>query len=165
MWRTCSPSRGGNFPIIGRNEHRVMSKALILRTGLGVLLGGILVHCDGDSAGDEGFRRESGVENSAETHGRQLYLTSGCTLCHGQQGRGDGTLAEQYDPRPTDLTDPAALRGGGDVVALANVIRNGRRDNGRQTMPAYGHLSEKDRHSIARFIRSRWASDGRSEGE
>ena len=87
-------------------------------------------------------------------------MSSGCALCHGKQGRGDGALAGKYNPRPTDLSDPEAFRGPHDTSALANVIRDGVGNKGMLTMPAYPHLSEKERRRIAHYIRSLWEAEG-----
>ncbi len=42
-------------------------------------------------------------------HGARLY-TRYCRQCHGEAGAGDGPLAPELDPPPSDLTDDAALR-------------------------------------------------------
>ena len=122
------------------------------------------MHCD-DSADDEEFRGPAaGFVKTAEIRqGRQLYMTSGCPLCHGKQGRGDGVLAGKYNPKPTDLTNPEAFRGRRDVETLAGGIRDGIGEEGRLTMPAYPHLSDKDRRRIAHFIRSHWGSEGKAD--
>ena len=90
-------------------------------------------------------------------------MTSGCTLCHGKQGRGDGALAGKCNPKPTDLTNPAAFKSGRDVEALTGVILAGRGEKGNLTMPAYPHLSDKDRRRIAHFIRSQWGSESKTD--
>ena len=135
----------------------------VVRVILSAVVAGALMHCD-DSADDEEFRGPAaGFVNTAEIRlGRQLYMTSGCSLCHGKQARGDGVLAGKYNPKPTDLTNPEAFRGRRDVETLAGVIRDGIGD-GELTMPAYGHLSDKDRGRIAHFIRSHWDSEGQSD--
>ncbi|TDJ51345.1 MAG: iron permease, partial [Nitrospina sp.] len=38
-------------------------------------------------------------------NGRLLYM-SNCKICHGIEGRGDGLLASQLDPKPAVLADP-----------------------------------------------------------
>ncbi len=130
---------------------------------LSALVAVTLVHCD--SADDEEFHGPAaGFVKTAEIRqGRQLYMTSGCPLCHGKQGHGDGALAGKYNPRPTDLTNPEAFRGGNDVKALAGVIRDGFGGKDNLTMPAYPHLSDKDRRRIAHFIRSQWSNEGKSD--
>lgn len=138
----------------------------VARIVLGTVAVGTLVKC-GDSGDDEEFRGSaSGFVKTAEIRqGRQLYMSSGCSLCHGKQGRGDGALAGKYNPRPTDLSDPEAFRGPHDASTLANVIRDGVGNKGMLTMPAYPHLSEKDRRRIAHYIRSLWETEGESDTE
>ncbi len=55
-------------------------------------------------------------------HGARLY-TQYCVQCHGAGGAGDGALASELDPPPSDLTDWPALRQTGpiDFFRVVNV--------------------------------------------
>ena len=128
-----------------------------------LVAGAVVVQCgeEGESDG-----AASGFVKTAQTRkGRQLYLTSGCPLCHGKEGRGDGKLAPNYDPRPADLGDPAALKRGTSAEALASTITDGISDKGGSKMPAYPHLADRDRRHIAHFIRSLWAEAKTTAGK
>ena len=65
----------------------------------------------------------------AET-GRALYVDF-CAVCHGDAGRGDGTMAEVLTVAPTDLTTLAAA-GAFPVLRVAEQI------DGRRPLRAHG---------------------------
>jgi len=53
---------------------------------------------------------------------RAMYLVN-CAACHGPDGKGDGPLAADLDPRPADLTRIAARNDGVfDFAAVMAVI-------------------------------------------
>lgn len=45
-------------------------------------------------------------QQQEETLGRVVYSVY-CSVCHGQEGRGDGPSAAAMIPKPVDFTDPA----------------------------------------------------------
>jgi len=51
---------------------------------------------------------ERAVRDPSPAAGARIYATL-CASCHGPQGRGDGPVAAQLDPRPADLRDSALL--------------------------------------------------------
>lgn len=85
-------------------------------------------------------------------NGRLLYM-SNCKICHGIEGRGDGLLASQLDPKPAVLADPQLT---GDKfskpfdnfqiinVGIANTAMVGWADQ----------LSEKELWDLTYFIRA-----------
>ena len=85
--------------------------------------------------------------------GRTLYTINGCPACHGDDGRGDGPLAEVSSPRPRDFHQPGRFATRRDVDHLAEVIASGLAAMPKP-MPAYGHLSEADRRDIAAYVLS-----------
>jgi mono/diheme cytochrome c family protein len=80
--------------------------------------------------------------------GRQLYVDF-CAVCHGDAGRGDGTMAEVLTVQPTDLTTLAA-DGRFPVLRVAEQI-DGRRAllaHGGD-MPIFGRWFEGDGADVA----------------
>jgi high-affinity iron transporter len=67
-----------------------------------------------------------------------------CAICHGPEGRGDGTAAASHDPPPTDLTDPALA----DQAPLDYFRKIGLGVSGT-AMPAFEVLSESQRWALA----------------
>ena len=125
------------------------SEAVPVRWPKSVLfLAGLVLGCGKDGPETAGDGRRDAV-----LRGRQLYERHGCAQCHGPEGRADGPLAESLDPPPGDLHDRGQYRRGYEVDQIAETIRTGLRSGGRK-MPAYGHLSEEDRRSMAVYIHS-----------
>ena len=113
-----------------------------------LLWAGLVLGC-----GEEGPEEAADGDRHAELRGRQLYERHGCAQCHGPEGRADGPLASSLDPPPRDLQDPRQYRLGHEVGQIEESIRKGVRSGGRK-MPAYGHLTEEDRRSMAIYIHS-----------
>ena len=133
------------------------SEAVPVRWPTGFLLwAGLVLGCGGDrpeeAAGDPADREGAG-NRDAVLRGRQLYERHGCAQCHGPEGRADGPLAQSLDPPPRDLQDPGQYLRGHEVDQIEESIRKGVRSGGRK-MPAYGHLTEEDRRSMAVYIHS-----------
>jgi len=42
-------------------------------------------------------------------HGRAVYGMN-CAICHGESGKGDGPRAGEFQPRPTDFTNPQVMQ-------------------------------------------------------
>ena len=83
--------------------------------------------------------------------GRDLYAVSGCVSCHGREGHGDGSSAAQLKSPPRDFRDVSAFANGRTVDDIALTIANGLQRNGA-LMPAFSHLSEQERKSLALFV-------------
>ena len=92
--------------------------------------------------------------------GEVLY-TSLCHSCHGDNGDGNGPLAESFVLKPRDFalaafkldTDADWQRGTDED--LANVIRKGTRVfGGSALMPPWAQLSEAEVDSLIAYIRS-----------
>lgn len=99
-------------------------------------------------------RRSSGAAASpaeAESRGAMLYARSGCAVCHGPEGRGDGLGAAGLVTKPRDFSQPAAFRTERKVAALAQTIAQGSADG---SMPPYAYLGERDRQDLAAFVLS-----------
>ena len=66
-----------------------------------------------------------------------------CSVCHGDQGKGDGFNAYNLDPKPRDFTDPRAMAGIEDVTLLTTIADGGRGVNKSPLMPAWGGRMNK----------------------
>jgi len=88
-------------------------------------------------------------------NGRRLYVDSGCPVCHGPSGYGDGPSAEQLRPRPADLTAPHAnAHTAGDLFWW---ISYGVKQS---AMPGFNEsLSEEGRWDLINFLRALSASE------
>ena len=72
-----------------------------------------------------------------------------CAECHGESGKGDGTKAIRYRPRPTDFTDAAHLNAVSDGELFYKI------SEGRRPMPGFnGRLTEEQRWQLVLLIRT-----------
>jgi mono/diheme cytochrome c family protein len=71
----------------------------------------------------------------AESQGRQLFQQY-CSVCHGEDGKGDGENASELNPTPPDLTGSKHLL---DADYVRKVIMQGSAAVGRSPLsPPYG---------------------------
>jgi mono/diheme cytochrome c family protein len=79
---------------------------------------------------------------------RQRYLDK-CSECHGDTGKGDGSQAKMYDPKPADLTDAAHLNSVSDGELFYKI------SEGHRPMPAFKkRYTEEQRWQLVMFLRS-----------
>lgn len=79
---------------------------------------------------------------------RRLYEDK-CVECHGDSGKGDGSQAKMYDPKPSDLTDAAHMNSVSDGELFYKV------SEGHRPMPAFKkRYSDEQRWQLVLFIRS-----------
>jgi high-affinity iron transporter len=78
----------------------------------------------------------------------ERLFQSHCAACHGQAGGGDGALAAQLAPPPTDFTDKERALNR-SLLGLYDAISNGIDDT---PMPAFSQLTEQQRWSLAFHI-------------
>lgn len=74
--------------------------------------------------------------------GRDLY-DQHCGVCHGANGKGDGSLADELKVRPADLTEISKRRGGKFPEVEVREIIDGRRKvrgHGGTEMPVWGRV-------------------------
>ncbi|MDS9468465.1 cytochrome c [Paracoccus sp. MBLB3053] len=79
-------------------------------------------------------------EPKKQTTGRMDFVTL-CADCHGDEGKGDGPLAESLTPRPIDVTQVAAKNGG--VFPKARVmghIEGFTMGRSESPMPSFGDV-------------------------
>lgn len=77
----------------------------------------------------------------------QLF-ESQCASCHGASGGGDGVLAAQLEPAPTDFTDKERALNR-SLLGLYDAISNGIDET---AMPAFDQLTEQQRWSLAFLV-------------
>lgn len=74
------------------------------------------------------------ADYSRSYEGYKLF-NSYCSICHGQNGKGDGPLAKKLSNRPTDLTSNALLSNKSDSDIFQ--IISGTVPHGRSNMPKW----------------------------
>ena len=86
--------------------------------------------------------------------GQEIYEQY-CALCHGPQGKGDGSLSANLDPKPRDHTDGAYMNALNDAHLL-NVIGAGGAAAGLSPiMPAWKDiLSAQQIQDVVAFVRT-----------
>ena len=78
--------------------------------------------------------------------GRPLFQEN-CVICHGKAGKGDGEAAAAMKPRPKSLADKA-------VQAQTDGELFWKTSEGREAMPGWKSISEKERWALVHHIRS-----------
>lgn len=82
--------------------------------------------------------------------GKKLYGKH-CEECHGSAGKGDGMKADEYDPKPANLSDAEWEHGSSDGE-LFTVVRDGLR---KTDMKAFGSkMSAKDIWTVVTYVRT-----------
>ncbi len=85
--------------------------------------------------------------------GKEIYAKS-CAGCHGPEGKGDGAAASAMNPKPTNLSDKAAMSKLDDA-ALTNAILKGGAASGKSPlMPAFSQLKDQEVKDVVAYIRS-----------
>ena len=79
---------------------------------------------------------------------RNLYGED-CAQCHGDAGKGDGSEALRYDPKPADFTDAPHMNSVTDGALFYQISQ------GRKPMPAFKRrMTEDQRWQLVLLIRS-----------
>ena len=79
---------------------------------------------------------------------RERYLDK-CAECHGDSGKGDGSQAKMYDPKPSDLSDAARMHSVSDGELFYKI------SEGHRPMPAFKkRFSEEQRWQLVLYLRS-----------
>lgn len=82
--------------------------------------------------------------------GLKLYEKN-CAGCHGDTGKGDGMMADELTPKPSDLTD-ADWKHGSTDGELFLVMRDGAKDTG---MKAFGKkMTARQIWDVVNYVRS-----------
>lgn len=83
---------------------------------------------------------------SQAQEGKQLFSVK-CAACHGENGKGDGPLAKNFDPRPRDFCLPEFWQGDVDKKISDAVIKGK-----GQMVPV--KLSPEELKAVTAFIKS-----------
>jgi len=83
------------------------------------------------------------------TNGKELFAGN-CTSCHGERGKGDGILAANLNPAPTNFKDPEVFPNLSPIKAY-NTMNFGIEGT---AMPAFNTFSDKDKWDVAFFLLS-----------
>lgn len=86
------------------------------------------------------------VQPDALKVGRALFEEN-CVICHGKAGKGDGEAAAAMNPKPRSLVLP-------DVQAQSDGELFWKISEGREAMPAWKALSERERWSLVHYLRT-----------
>jgi mono/diheme cytochrome c family protein len=79
---------------------------------------------------------------------KPLYKEN-CTQCHGETGKGDGSEALRYDPKPADFTDAPHMNTVSDGALFYQISQ------GRKPMPSFKRrMTEDQRWQLVLLIRS-----------
>ncbi|MEW6754902.1 MAG: cytochrome c [Candidatus Latescibacterota bacterium] len=118
-----------------------------------LLLVGLLPSCGGQGERDGQVPQSaSGAADAQElAAGKDLYVRQGCPVCHGDQGRGDGRIAQTLRPPPRDFRATGAYKQGTSVAQIATTIEKGA--PGGSAMPPYPHLNPRQRLLLAAYVR------------
>jgi mono/diheme cytochrome c family protein len=93
---------------------------------------------------------EPWVENADMVkHGQKLYAQN-CAMCHGAEGKGDGSAGAGLNPKPRNLVEGPWKKGGG-YIGHYTVLTDGIAGS---SMAAYAHLKPVDRWALVQFIES-----------
>ncbi|MBI4180589.1 MAG: c-type cytochrome [Chloroflexi bacterium] len=88
---------------------------------------------------------------AAVARGKTLYLSQGCSVCHGEKGKGDGTEAASLPTRLPDFTSRDQMITRADPDLFWAIVR-GRE---KTKMPAFGkQLSENKIWDLVNYLRS-----------
>ena len=86
--------------------------------------------------------------------GKEIYEQY-CALCHGPQGKGDGSLSANLDPKPRNHTDGAYMNALTDAHLLKVVGEGGAASGLSPIMPAWkGILSAQQIQDVVAFVRT-----------
>lgn len=77
----------------------------------------------------------------------EALFRENCVICHGKAAKGDGEAAAAMKPRPRSLVDKA-------VQAQTDGELFWKISEGREAMPGWKSISEKERWSLVHYIRA-----------
>ncbi len=82
--------------------------------------------------------------------GKKLYQDNGCAVCHGDQGQGDGPLADGLKNKPRDFKDYEEMKRM-PTIRMEQAIHKGLKGT---AMPAFSHFSEPQTEALTDYLRS-----------
>jgi len=122
----------------------------LVRYALIVAAGWCLVPMALDANAPQKLTNPVAAEPRSIAAGKQVYDRR-CASCHGEQGKGDGMMGEELNPKPANLTDGAWTHGSADGDIFM-VIRDGIKNTG---MRAYGRrLTTHQMWDVVNYVRT-----------
>jgi mono/diheme cytochrome c family protein len=99
---------------------------------------------------EEAKRRKNPLQPSeAALRSARSLFGENCAQCHGDTGKGDGSEALRYDPKPADFTDAPHMNAVTDGALFYQISQ------GRKPMPALRRrMTEDQRWQLVLLIRS-----------
>jgi len=82
--------------------------------------------------------------------GQKVYEKS-CASCHGPNGKGDGKMGAELNPKPSDLTDAEWKHGSSDGEIFA-VLRDGVKNTGMRSFKS--KMTEHEMWEVVNYVRS-----------
>ncbi len=98
------------------------------------------------------------VSEEMIAHGQKVYA-SNCALCHGAEGKGDGSAGQGLNPKPRNLIEGSWTQGAG-LIARFKVLQNGIAGT---SMASFSHLKSGDRWAMVHFIESITQNKGKDD--
>lgn len=89
-------------------------------------------------------------KHAPSSEGERLFQESGCVMCHGYEGRGDGILAAGLNPKPRDFTSYEEMKHI-PYMQMELAIRHG---SFGTAMPSFSHFTDEQIHEIIAYLRS-----------
>ena len=136
---------------------RVMIPVLVLAGALGANLVAQSSHQhDQHQAGAHRHPQAAAKKNPVKADetsiaaGKQVFDKQ-CAACHGATGKGDGKMAAELDPKPSDLTDADWKHGSTDGEIFL-VIHDGAKNTGMK--PYASKLTEHQIWDVVNYIRT-----------
>ena len=125
---------------------------VIIVLGIGALSTSLMAGEQGPAVTSE--KNDAGLSqarDSAALQAKKIYEER-CQSCHGARGRGDGPMATDMYPKPTDLSHPQ-LADKSDGAIFKRI------SEGKRPMPSYkNRLSEEQRWLLVSYVRTLTAS-------
>ncbi len=86
--------------------------------------------------------------------GQEVYVQY-CALCHGSEGKGDGSLSANLDPKPRNHTDGAYMNALSDAHLMKIIGGGGAASGLSPIMPAWKDiLSAQQIQDVVVFVRT-----------
>jgi mono/diheme cytochrome c family protein len=82
-------------------------------------------------------------------HGKKLFAQN-CSMCHGNEGKGDGPAGQALNPKPRNLVEGPWKKGGG-FIGWFTVLQEGLPGS---SMASWKQLKPVDRWALVQFINS-----------
>ncbi len=82
--------------------------------------------------------------------GKSLFQENNCALCHGDQGLGDGPLANGLQTKPRNFRDYDEMKRM-PTIRMEQAIHEGLQGT---AMPSFSHFSESQTEALTNYLRS-----------